>query len=1059
MVNKNKIADEKNTLPEYIDDSGKEIFANKEWKKDPLLENVTIDQDHINLYLLFIINKNYAQWKSQIEADQWEQFEHDFLPDLLSRHINGGENSIFEQITNFLRQPNNYQNQVENFQTQYKEDAKLKLRPSKLRKLDIIPKQARQSVIFKTKIKSLIYHFNNIRLGDFAFAIFDKYIKISPHYTFDKLDINKTDEYILLSDNTIKFYISQCDNGLLVEFNFNYYTEIIPDNQPKCNFIDRPKNIIDKDKILKKIGQILQIKKYESLKEDYTQASFQVECQNINKSVWAYLAMNDDTFSKYITIPESRISKKNNRFFFKFSKKIQVDLSCKSYLELENKKGNFGQITAKYTNIKENLIEIFVSRSLGEKSIFKFQKNLLSLLDYYVANVDRIIKLYKNYNIPLLQKVKVKKSPAKNNLKNLYKGYFNTGYSTNCSKYNQPAVVSQKEMEIEIKKGLHLDYILKSPQSKKDAELIKKGKYPLLTPYTNSQGFESLYFLCNKKNSQGYIPSKKKKNFYPRLNKNGCPCCMSNKKISQQSKSKGTTSDECGKGSLQSVSSGSGSYKIGNALCSGVCALPPLLKNIFFILDPKHAYHRQSATQNILVLLNAIFKKNITKSNISKYKFLGIAKQENWDIDNIKEYINEQKCIDPARFIRILEEIYDCKLFILHRKKQVSRDTLDSREVPTLLTPRYNHYTNYYSWNKSNKRVVILFSHFGTKANIISEPYYELVTQTEWEEKNPHIYMFNSKQDIVVSLYKFENMVNESYCLNKELEPFNPINFENAIQIIDYYGKCRGIIIDELPLLFDPIPPLNLPYEKLKDVKYDTRKKVFAKCEKLGIKITHKKNASLLKGKYKDIIVRIPIKVDNDNKFDETRINAKYIVAWTFYLFSKYWSTHSPDIDKFLKKHIKVKSKMLTKFHNIIFNKDVKSLHVPNEECIRNLRFVLTRKYHTNQKLLKDYHHHNIIPDFFNEIRDFKSYSNEIILYIDNVAEDLDTNFFTRFSDVKLDTMMPYFVSKDNELWIYQNCQTEEIKKSIKKTWRKHKFNNVAIIQPSSTKFLAKLKI
>ena len=149
---------------------------------------------------------------------------------------------------------------------------------------------------------------------------------------------------------------------------------------------------------------------------------------------------------------------------------------------------------------------------------------------------------------------------------------------------------------------------------------------------------------------------------------------------------------------------------------------------------------------------------------------------------------------------------------------------MDSREVPTLLTPRYNYYTNYYSWNKSDKRVVILFSHFGTKANIISEPYYELVTQTEWGEKL-HTDKFNSKQDIVVSLYKFENMVNESYCLNKELEPFNPINFENATQIIDYYGKCRGIIIDKLPLLFDPLPPFNLPYKKLKDVKYETRKK------------------------------------------------------------------------------------------------------------------------------------------------------------------------------------------------------------------------------------------
>ena len=131
---------------------------------------------------------------------------------------------------------------------------------------------------------------------------------------------------------------------------------------------------------------------------------------------------------------------------------------------------------------------------------------------------------------------------------------------------------------------------------------------------------------------------------------------------------------------------------------------------------------------------------------------------------------------------------------------------------------------------------------------------------------------------------------------------------------------------------------------------------------------------------------------------------------------------------------------------------------VPNKECVRNLRFVLIREYNNNQRLLQDYHHNNIIPDFFNEIRDFDSYSNEVILYIDNVDKDLDTNFFTRFLDIELDTMVPYFVSKDNELWIYQNCQTEEIKKSIEKTWYTNHFNNMAIIKTIWYKNFSKIK-
>ena len=180
-----------------------------------------------------------------------------------------------------------------------------------------------------------------------------------------------------------------------------------------------------------------------------------------------------------------------------------------------------------------------------------------------------------------------------------------------------------------------------------------------------------------------------------------------------------------------------------------------------------------------------------------------------------------------------------------------------------------------------------------------------------------------------------------------------------------------------------------------------------AKCKKLGIKIIGKSD-TLLKGIYKGIIVRIPIKVDNGNKFDVTRVNAKYIIAWTFYLFSKYWNKYSPDIDKFFKKHVKVKSNTLTTFDNIIFNKDIESLIVPNKECVRNLRFVLIREYHHRKELLQEYHHNNIIPDFFNEIRDFDNHSNEVILYIDNIVKDLDTNFFTRFSEFWVNSLFHY---------------------------------------------------
>ena len=105
--------------------------------------------------------------------------------------------------------------------------------------------------------------------------------------------------------------------------------------------------------------------------------------------------MNNKIFSTYITVPELRISKLNNRFFFKFLNVKETKKKCKSYLELKNKKLNFGDITANYINIDDNIIEIFVSRSLGKNSIKNFQKKLLALLEFhYAPNVAKIAKLY-----------------------------------------------------------------------------------------------------------------------------------------------------------------------------------------------------------------------------------------------------------------------------------------------------------------------------------------------------------------------------------------------------------------------------------------------------------------------------------------------------------------------------------------------------------------------------------------------------------------------------------------------------------------------------------------
>ena len=650
---------------------------------------------------------------------------------------------------------------------------------------------------------------------------------------------------------------------------------------------------------------------------------------------------------------------------------------------------------------------------------------------------SKIRQVYeKNYNIKL-PTIKSKKK-KKDSLKNNYPGYFNIGYSTNCGPKKQPVVVSEKNIKKLIKEKIDPNLILKSPASTKDIKLVKSGNYPEIKNYTNSQGYDSLYFVCNKPNIYGHTPSDFN-NTYPRLNIDNCPCCKTKKK--NVIKDEYTTS----------------SYTKGNALCKGICALPSLLKNMFLILDPAKEYHRQSATPNILNLLNAVFNKKFTKKSISEYKFLGISKQENWDILDIKKYINNNKYINVSRCIRILEELYQCKLFIFKRDKPISRNIIKEREIPRLLIPNNNYYTNYYRYNESDKPTIILFAHFGTLAHLIKDIHFELVTQTDWNKKK-HKNIFNSNDNIIKSLYKLQNMKCESYCLNKKIIPSTRINFPIAEQIIDYYGKCRGIIINKMAILFDPMAPLNMPYKNLHDINYETEANILKNCKILGIKILSK-NKRVIKGKYLKLDVLIPIKNDKKCTFNENRINTKYVIAIMFYLFSKFWKeTKSIDINNFFKKYIKISKNIKYEFKDIIFKKSYKILEIANISIKKNLQFVLKHKLANDREALKLYYKNKIIPNFFNEIRDFTNYSNQIILYKDKL-ENRNKNLLIRFEDEQLDTIKPYFSENNNKLWIYQNCQSEKIKNKIEKIWEKDGYNNVDIIKNSKKKFLAKLNL
>ena len=125
------------------------------------------------------------------------------------------------------------------------------------------------------------------------------------------------------------------------------------------------------------------------------------------------------------------------------------------------------------------------------------------------------------------------------------------------------------------------------------------------------------------------------------------------------------------------------------------------------------------------------------------------TKQENWNI-TLEELHNKWTTdnIDPFKFIRILEQLYDCQIFIFTRSKVVTRrDKII--EIPRLAIQPHNHNSNYYRFKNTNK-IILLYQHFGTQEDNTT-PYYELIFSTTHNNEKTK-YTFNFLDTISINI-------------------------------------------------------------------------------------------------------------------------------------------------------------------------------------------------------------------------------------------------------------------------------------------------------------------
>lgn len=970
---------------------------------------------------------------------------------------------------------------------------------------ELKPVQQRRIITLDTIVyDNILYYFDKIRLNSsVVFASINNLYKITKN--FEKfLQVMMKNKKILDKDKIINKLISKTrDDCILIKYKTNqglYKTGYIFIENSELKIIYN--NLEEyNDKIL----SIWDIKKIKSVEIAYIKAKFQIIDTNFNKTIFSYLAMNDPLFSKYIRIDDfqSAIKIKSNYTVYYYDPNIRMKkksticgMDLKSFKDFDYIK-NKGQITIFMTNIDNN-ININIRRSPGIEAIEKFMKIFRNLYAYYRQNIEKVEKIYSNiYGINIGQVISdEEENLEKQNLLKRFPEIFSRGYRTNCTPKKRPHILDKKDVgkyykiyqkklseikdEVDWEKlsekkqndiKLRLLNILKFPASPEDEEMMNKGDFPSTDDFEiiiDGKKVKSNWYVCDKANSGNIIPAENK-NIYPRLSTNRgknksdvplVPCCIA--KIygkKRNNKTNKTQSSELKGNKL--LSKGSKGH------------LPTELQHVFNYLDPLHTYHRYGigdSPDSIIKILNKIFKKKYNREDLLTSN-LGICKQENYDksLYEIEEYIRSDKYLDPKILIRLLENKYNCNIYIFNLSKPVTRHD-KIKEIPRLAVPKHFKGTNYYTYDRHRKSVII-FEHYGN--DIRSSPNCEFIFRTDYNNYNSE-YSFNYSDIMSNNLRKYFNLVNLSYFSNIKNMPIYNFNIPDIqSQIIDTYGKCRGLLLkNNIIILTQPLPPLDLPVINSFEISEENKVLEYLKESKIFLKYVPNIVDNKICGyncRYNNVELFLPCKMtsiesdinseiiycNDPNKSELAKFNglkktSKYLKAYCKYLYS---IKELPNLDTFFNENIQIISDHQYDINISPFltldNSYIKNgmLIVTSTELKDKLKYMLKLSISREYNKLVQLKTRKLIDNYYQDSSDFTQYDNQIILR-NNLPKYFQYNFNHNLQlDTVSNVIVPYFVLKE-KIYIYQNSYSEISKEYIDKKWSNERgYNDFSLVK------------
>ena len=826
-------------------------------------------------------------------------------------------------------------------------------------------------------------------------------------------------------------------------------------------------------------------------KESKISGTFYFPNKKIDKYVFSDLVMNDNLFNTLLKIDEhDGATKKKTYLFIQFYHPTTGLIKANITPKIASKITLSDDQDPVIFPDKNYYISVKVKEATNMKSILIFQNMLGKLLTIYETKEADVIKFYSQYITDFGEEEEEEEEQEQEDKKiaEIAPQIFVSNYTRNCAPARMPSVISGEAVLQAKENGKS---VIKFPRDIPDDP--KGVKFP-------NDGENQNYYTCNNKQYKyvGLTKNKlKNSEKFPYV-----PCCFKN---DQSNKPKylnyyeGQEVEQVGKIKQQDIIK---TQKILDNNRFG--SLPYNIDNLFTFIYPNQTYEyiRKGVFRNEHSFLNCVMEAlddttNIlsitdenerevilidTRNKLATKTLSVLCRQEMYDktTDEIIEILkNPNDYLDPKLFIHLLEEYFECNIFIFTKSTMLSDGEM--------ILPR--HLQAYYK-HKNNYPCIYIYEH-------TVEQQCELIIKynTIKEEDPQDVFTYEEARNIRNLFAKLK----QSYALDKSIrETIMPIPSHIKIksQWIDSYGKTRRLDIKYkghiISLITSPIQPIKVKETKNRSVdktdvdiaiNFIKELKIELQSQTIVNKRTYELNGILgnvkvsIPIKETDILDNIPEKEEGLSypinqlsvleQYNKNKKTARYLMEYTVWMYSKY--LYDEDIEEITEENIATFAKTFFKIDpgfkygyiskaftvdNLLMENGLIVVH--DEDTLKRLIYFLRLSAQRNSDKVIEYHKQIFIQNYYVDITDFTQYPNQVILFGEESVEHWINENNIKYNlqnTIQIGNDLPYFFKNtlvDNKIYLAQNTSSLEKASDIGITWIRKQYNKGIFANPST---------